>query len=385
MTYGNWYLDVISNFHFFIPDLGLLFPDGLENPFFEEEALYSNFRFVRTLALKERFNGATTEEEFFSYLWNQNEMQPILSKILPMPCKNKKASEIARSNGNRFFGARNYELALLHYNISILSAPHPPIIFDNTASVSANKETENLCTGEPENEPQATGTFTDESGDSVPEDTTESNANDEQQKCCNIANAKGKGVEFLYEEFVKVQKTVTNLHEEVTVLREKVSCMSKEIATLRERVVATEGQVFYPGKQSTMDELSAEAESKEVDTAEYRELALAYANRSAVLLELKQYKECMEDIALAFKYGYPKSSREKLVNRRKKCEAALETGPYVKLVSYHCLCEQVALTNPKILGASDSVELSFTPAKGRSLVAKTNIRPGKTASSFRRK
>merc|ERR1712061_679216 len=55
----------------------------------------------------------------------------------------------------------------------------------------------------------------------------------------------------------------------------------------------------------------------------YKTLALGFANRSAVLLEVEQYGKCMNDIDLAIKFGYPKEQQSKLAERKAKCLMAL--------------------------------------------------------------
>ncbi|XP_071516427.1 SET and MYND domain-containing protein 4-like [Panulirus ornatus] len=58
----------------------------------------------------------------------------------------------------------------------------------------------------------------------------------------------------------------------------------------------------------------------------YGSLALGYANRSAVLLELGQYEKCIKDIDMAFRYGYPKMLHSKLAERKAKCLIAQNKG-----------------------------------------------------------
>lgn len=54
------------------------------------------------------------------------------------------------------------------------------------------------------------------------------------------------------------------------------------------------------------------------------ELAYAFANRSAVLLHLGKYEECLIDIKQALINGYPKESHYKLEERKAKCYLGLE-------------------------------------------------------------
>ncbi|KAL9956585.1 hypothetical protein ACROYT_G038079 [Oculina patagonica] len=49
------------------------------------------------------------------------------------------------------------------------------------------------------------------------------------------------------------------------------------------------------------------------------ELSLAFANRSAVLFHLREYRQCLEDIEQALRRGYPNELRYKLFDRQGKC------------------------------------------------------------------
>ncbi|KAI1292657.1 SET and MYND domain-containing protein 4 [Halotydeus destructor] len=60
-----------------------------------------------------------------------------------------------------------------------------------------------------------------------------------------------------------------------------------------------------------------------VDKNENLELSLALANRSASLYHMRKYKECLEDVELSLKYGYPAKSRPKLILRKATCEQEL--------------------------------------------------------------
>lgn len=48
-------------------------------------------------------------------------------------------------------------------------------------------------------------------------------------------------------------------------------------------------------------------------------MGLAYANRSAVYMDLKLYKNCMSNITLARKNGYPEEKMKKLAERENRC------------------------------------------------------------------
>lgn len=54
------------------------------------------------------------------------------------------------------------------------------------------------------------------------------------------------------------------------------------------------------------------------------DLALAYANRSAAYFYSNEYNLCLSDIERAFKFGYPKKLRPKLIERKLNCLVRLE-------------------------------------------------------------
>ena len=54
------------------------------------------------------------------------------------------------------------------------------------------------------------------------------------------------------------------------------------------------------------------------ESGKSRELSVALANRSAVLVSLKAYHLALDDIRLAFEMGYPDELRFKLLERKAK-------------------------------------------------------------------
>lgn len=56
------------------------------------------------------------------------------------------------------------------------------------------------------------------------------------------------------------------------------------------------------------------------------EFVLALSNRSACLLQMKRYEECLTDVALALRYGYPRNLRYKLYDRQAR--ALIELGRF---------------------------------------------------------
>ena len=60
----------------------------------------------------------------------------------------------------------------------------------------------------------------------------------------------------------------------------------------------------------------------------FQELALGYANRSAVLFQMKEYQLCIRDITRAFNYSYPNNLMYKLFERKARCQRALKVYFY---------------------------------------------------------
>ncbi len=56
----------------------------------------------------------------------------------------------------------------------------------------------------------------------------------------------------------------------------------------------------------------------------HEELALGYANRSAVLFQMKEYELCIRDITRAFDNSYPNNLMYKLFERKARCLKALK-------------------------------------------------------------
>ena len=50
---------------------------------------------------------------------------------------------------------------------------------------------------------------------------------------------------------------------------------------------------------------------------------MGYANRSAALLHMEEYRLCLQDIEAALSAGYPARLRYKLLDRRATCQLKL--------------------------------------------------------------
>ena len=121
---------------------------------------------------------------------------------------------------------------------------------------------------------------------------------------------------------------------------------------------------------------------------EGEELALAYANRSAILLELGHTQEALDDIQSALLNRYPERLMPKLEKRRKKCQEMLEN-------CCDFLVEEAAddakkrrkyrdqfllrLQNPNAFmpSAESFVKIECTQTAGRQLVVDQDVPAGK--------
>lgn len=101
--------------------------------------LYSKFRSLlqeswQTNEVTAQFGPSATLDSMFRYLWSRQEAQQILVPPSGNPGISRKGaieSEQFRNEGNRLYRERKLEQALLAYNYSVLTAPHPHL--DSTA------------------------------------------------------------------------------------------------------------------------------------------------------------------------------------------------------------------------------------------------------------
>lgn len=151
--------------------------------------------------------------------------------------------------------------------------------------------------------------------------------------------------------------------------------------------------------------------------AKTRELALSYANLSAVLLRLEKHSECLEAIECCLNSDYPEESKFKLFLRKIEClktinEPLKAKETYEKTLAWietrnenkndmkekleNCYQTQVDVKlpytneeidkiwrkfsiksfNKEIPGASSGLSLKYNESQGRHFVAERDIKPG---------
>jgi SET and MYND domain-containing protein 4 len=108
---------------------------------------------------------------------------------------------------------------------------------------------------------------------------------------------------------------------------------------------------------------------------ETENLAIGYANRSAVYFEWQQYERCLENICLAKAANYPERLMFKLENRRLECDARIKCtkrGNNRKLT----LPKLSYPPHSKCLHMADCLELAVNVKYGRHIIAKRDLKVG---------
>jgi SET and MYND domain-containing protein 4 len=103
-------------------------------------------------------------------------------------------------------------------------------------------------------------------------------------------------------------------------------------------------------------------------------LSLAYANRSAVYLELKQFDKCIENIQLARAHGY--KNEAKLKEREERCEKLKEThqaDPENDPANFFKLTYPQSEKHPPF---ADCLEIKENKKWGRHIITNRDLSPG---------
>lgn len=119
------------------------------------------------------------------------------------------------------------------------------------------------------------------------------------------------------------------------------------------------------------------------------ELGLAYGNRSALFVQIKDPYSALRDIELALTCPYPEILKNKLSERQRKCnDLILQRDKYedakfskeLKLSGKKYCDENVLrLKKPNVLitNAEEFVDIEYTKERGRRLVVNRDISAGK--------
>uniref|UniRef100_T1GUG9 MYND-type domain-containing protein n=1 Tax=Megaselia scalaris TaxID=36166 RepID=T1GUG9_MEGSC len=103
-------------------------------------------------------------------------------------------------------------------------------------------------------------------------------------------------------------------------------------------------------------------------------ISIGYANRSAVLFELKNYQQCLENISMARKANFPQRLMHKLDKRENDCKKLLTQAQATDLKSHEfVLSHESHQTVPFI---SNCLEMGCSKEEGRFIYTKTALNVG---------
>lgn len=106
------------------------------------------------------------------------------------------------------------------------------------------------------------------------------------------------------------------------------------------------------------------------------DLSLAFANRSAVYLEAKLHKECLENIKLACFHGYPKEKLLKIKEREQKCKKLMKINQKDCANDPWNFFKLSHSPNHKIPFIVNCLELCESEKYGRYLITNKNLKTG---------
>lgn len=102
-------------------------------------------------------------------------------------------------------------------------------------------------------------------------------------------------------------------------------------------------------------------------------IAIGYANRSAVLFELKKYQQCLENIWMAREANFPDRLVHKLDKRENDCKKLLESQkPEIEPYDFPLSFE----SHPVVPYVSSCLGLDSTKEEGRFVYTKVDLKPG---------
>lgn len=107
-----------------------------------------------------------------------------------------------------------------------------------------------------------------------------------------------------------------------------------------------------------------------------QEMALGFANRSAVYMEIKEYEFCIENINLAIECGYPAEKQKTLNLRLEKCRdmlAILEKDPFDDPWNFFQLSHP---PNKAIPFVAKCIKMLYSEKFGRHLVTTKALKTG---------
>lgn len=105
-------------------------------------------------------------------------------------------------------------------------------------------------------------------------------------------------------------------------------------------------------------------------------MAYAYANRSAVYLDLKLYKNCLNNIQLARQNGYPEEKMGKLIDRENRCKRLMSWNNQEPMTSPWDFFKLSYEPNPKIPFLASCLEMSDDNEFGPHFITNRDLKSG---------
>lgn len=137
-------------------------------------------------------------------------------------------------------------------------------------------------------------------------------------------------------------------------------------------ILRNEGNSFYKDR-NFHEALIKYNESLCFSEIDRENLGLAFANRSAICLEVKKFEKCLKNIKLARQHNYPKSSQEVLNTREKK---GLELNKKSKGYDGKKLFRLSYKPNKSIPYIIDGLEMRTNDKYGRHIVTNKDLHVG---------
>lgn len=107
-----------------------------------------------------------------------------------------------------------------------------------------------------------------------------------------------------------------------------------------------------------------------------REFSLAFANRSAVYMEVGEYELCLENIQLAIDCGYPEDKVRALMQRQEKCLDMLEVDELDPDNNPWSFFQLSLKANEKVPFVIEAIEIRESKKFGRHLITNRALRTG---------
>ncbi|XP_076292366.1 protein-lysine N-methyltransferase SMYD4 [Lasioglossum baleicum] len=154
---------------------------------------------------------------------------------------------------------------------------------------------------------------------------------------------------------------------------------SEELRTQANRIFVSSPLTHY----NCIDALKLYTQSIANAPCSSKQLAISYANRSAVLYKLRKYEESIKDIDRALALPYPDNLKFKVNTRRTACLEGLQKQKYSDNIDKSKLPDElcpfkIKTYNSEIPCASDAISLRYSKDYGRHVVAARDIEIGET-------